>query len=119
LSYNDAGFLPIALNPSLTVAKGVDPKGGTWYEAGVAPKLTSGDLSVTVPVAAGWSSNSYFAGTGDGFSYAYASAGLAGEYRVTKSLALKGSVIGYTTDSKLQNKTNNFVTTSIGLSVDF
>lgn len=119
LAYNDQGLLPVSLNPSVSVAKDVNPGGGTWYEARVAPEFAAGGVKFSVPVATGWSSNSYYAGAQDNLSYAYATAGLAGEYEVAKNIKLKASVQGYTTDSKLSNRSNNFITTNVGVAVFF
>ncbi len=119
LAYNDQGLLPVSLNPSVSVAKDVNPGGGTWYEARVAPEFAAGGVKFSVPVATGWSSNSYYAGAQDNLSYAYATAGLAGEYEVAKNIKLKASVQGYTTDSKLSNRSSSFVATNVGFAVSF
>lgn len=120
VSVNDAGVLPVTLNPFVSFAKGVDPKGGCWYEAGVAPGKNLGKLEVTVPVAVGASSNNYYTtATNNGLKYNYASAGLAGVYHVTDNLSLKAAVTGYTTDSALANTSKNFVSTNVGVSVSF
>lgn len=120
LTFNDAGFLPVTLNPFVNFAKAVDPKGGNWYEAGVAPGKTFGKFEVSVPVAVGASSNSYYGGTpNQDLQYAYASAGLAGVYHVTDRLAVRASATGFTTDTKLANSSSSFVTTNVGLVVSF
>lgn len=120
LAFNDAGFLPLTLNPSVSFSKDVDPKGGTWYEAGIAPSKKLGKFEVSVPVAVGASSNSYYGYVSKDVHYAYASAGVAGTYHATNRLDLKASVTGYTTDSKLSNtSSSNFVSTNVGVAVSF
>jgi hypothetical protein len=119
VAFNDAGLLPFALNPSVSFQKDVDPQGGSWYEAGIAPGKNLGKLEVTVPVAVGASSNSYYTYSNRDLQYAYASVGVAGVYHVTDRLSLKGSVTGYTTDTKLANASTNFVSTNVGVAVSF
>lgn len=119
VSLNDAGLLPVTLNPYVSYAKGVDPKGGSWYEAGVAPGKNLGKLELTLPVAVGSSSNGYYGGVNRDLQYAYTSVGVAGTYRVTPRLAVRGSVTGYATDAVLANASNNFVSTNVGLVVSF
>lgn len=119
VSFNDAGLLPVTLKPYVAFQKDIDPKGGTWYEVGVAPGKNLGKLEVTVPVAVGASSNSYYTYSNKDLQYAYASAGLAGVYHVTNRLAVKASVVGYTTDAKLANSSKDFVSTNVGVSVSF
>lgn len=119
VAFNDAGLLPVTLNPTVSFQKDVDPQGGSWYEVGVAPGKKLGKLELTVPVAVGASSNSFYAYSKQDLGYAYASAGVAGVYRVTERLAVKASAVGYTTDSKLSNASANFVTTNVGVAVTF
>jgi hypothetical protein len=119
VALNDAGLLPVTLNPYVSYAKGVDPKGGSWYEAGVAPGKNLGKLELTVPVAVGSSSNGYYGAVSRDLQYAYTSVGVVGVYRVTPRLAVRGSVTGYATDTTLANASNNFVTTNVGLVVSF
>lgn len=119
VAFDDTGLLPVSLNPSVSVAKAVNPGGGTWYEARVAPSFGAGKIKFSVPVATGWSSNSYYTGAEENLSYAYVTAGLAGEIDLTSTVKIKGSVQGYTTDTKLSNRSNNFVTTNVGIAVSF
>lgn len=119
LAYTGNDVLPFDLNPSISAAKGTSANTGVWYETGVAPQFNFGSLLFTVPVAAGWSSNAYYAGMSQGVSYAYASAGITAELKITNNASIKASVVGYTTDSKLSNANSNFVNSSVGVSFAF
>jgi len=68
LDYNDADALgAFALHPHVTYLRELDGKTGTgdrrgnYYEAGIAPGLPVGPLTVTVPVTAGFGSNGFYA----------------------------------------------------------
>lgn len=119
VSFDDTGLLPIELRPSLTVEKGVDPKGGSWYELGVSPGKTYGKLALTVPVALGVGSNGYYSSADKDTHYAYATAGLNAAYQVTDRLSLKAGAAYYTTDSRLSNSSSSFVQTNLGVAVSF
>lgn len=117
---DDAGlFLPFGLNPYVDLGKGVSGNIGTRAEVGVRPKANLGKLEVALPVSAGWSYNGYYPGYSQNLKYAYTTVGVSGEYHLTNRLSLKGLVAGYATDSKLGNKSNNFVTSNVGVAVLF
>jgi hypothetical protein len=118
---DDTGLvLPFNLNPYVDLGKGVSGvNSGTRGEVGVNPRLLTGKLDVSLPVAAGWSYNSYYPGYPQSAKYAYTTVGLAGEYHVTNRFSVKGLVAAYNTDSKLGNKSNNFITTNVGVAVSF
>ena len=117
---DDAGLvLPFGLNPYVDLGKGVSSNTGTRAEVGLKPKLLSGKLDVSLPVAVGFSQNSYYQGYPQNAKYAYATVGVTGEYHLTDRLSVKGLVAGYNTDTKLGNKSNNFITTNLGVAVLF
>lgn len=118
---DDAGLaLPFGLNPYVDLGKGVSGvNDGTRTEVGISPKLLSGKLDLYLPVAVGWSYNSYYPGYPQNAKYAYTTVGIAGEYHVTQRLSVKGLIAGYNTDSKLGNQSNNFLTTNVGVAVSF
>jgi hypothetical protein len=118
---DDAGLLlPFNINPYVDLGKGVSGvNSGTRAEVGVNPRLRAGKLEVGLPVAVGWSYNSYYPGYPQNAKYAYATVGVSGEYHITERLSVKGLVAGYNTDSKLGNRSSNFVTTNVGVGVTF
>lgn len=121
LNFDDVGLgLPFALNPYVDFGKGVSGVNtGTRSEVGLSPRVTLGKLDVSLPMAVGWSYNSYYPGYPQNTKYAYTTVGVSGEYHVTERLSVKGLVAGYNTDSKLGNKSNNFITTNLGVAVSF
>lgn len=119
LSINDKGLLPLTLNPYVYTSHAVDPRGGYYYEVGVAPGKTFGKLDVTVPVTVGASSESYYVRSGKDVSYAFAGAGLSLVYPVTDRFSLKAGATFYTTDSRLSNSSANFVSSNAGVAVSF
>lgn len=117
---DDAGLLlPFGLNPYVDLGKGVSSNTGTRAEVGLRPKLVTGKLEVSLPVAVGVSQNTYYPGFPQNVEYAYTTVGVAGEYHVTDRLSLKGLVAGYNGNTKLGNNSNNFVTTNLGVAVSF
>lgn len=117
---NDAGLLlPFGVNPYIDLGKGVSANTGTRAEVGLRPKLLTGKLDVSLPVAVGMSHNAYYPGYEQNVRYAYTTVGLAGEYHLNDRLSVKGLVAGYNTDTKLGNGSNNFITTNIGVAVSF
>lgn len=117
---DDAGLiLPFSLNPYVDLGRGVSGNVGTRAEAGISPKVTLGKLDVSLPVAAGWSYNGYYPGYPQNAKYAYTTAGVAGEYHLTDRFSLKGLIAGYNTDTRLGNRSNNFITSNIGVAVTF
>jgi len=119
LALDDKGLLPLTLNPYVYASHAVDPRGGYYYEVGVAPGKSYGKLDVTVPVRVGASSENYYKSSGHNATYAFAGAGLAGTYHVTDRFALKAGVTYFTTDTRLGNASNSYVQSTAGVAVSF
>lgn len=119
VSFDDTGLLPLSLRPTLAFEKAVDPKGGNWYELSVSPGQTNGKWTVTVPLAVGVGSNSYYTSTDKDVHYAYASAGLSASYQVTDRFSVKAGSAYYNTDSKVGNSKNSFLSSNLGVAVSF
>lgn len=120
LLFNDEGLLPISLRPSVIVSKDTNPNGGVWYEASISPQAkVCKNLELTFPVALGLASEHYYGFAQPNLRYAYASAGVTGVYHITNRFDLKAGVTGYTTDTQLANRSKNFVSTNVGVSVSF
>lgn len=84
LGYNDSDALgSFSLQPYVWVEYEIDGKSGNgpdegfYYELGIAPSRTFGDLTVSVPVKLGLGSNDYYAGDE---SYGFASIGVTASY---------------------------------------
>ncbi len=85
LGYNDSDLLGAAsLQPYLWVEYEADGKsgngtgsGGFYYELGIQPSRSFGDLTVSVPVKLGLGSNDYYAGDE---TYGYSSIGVTASY---------------------------------------
>ena len=122
LTFNDEGLTPVALNPHVYVSSEADPRGatprGTYYEAGVTPSVTQGNLTASLPVTVGAGARGYYNTTDNGLNYGFASVGVNFVYTVTPGLALKAGATYYNTDSKV-NATSNFVTTTVGVAASF
>lgn len=120
LDLDDAGLLLAGgIHPYVDLGKGVSANTGTRAEAGIRPKFVAGKLDVAFPLAVGVSQSNYYSGYPQDVKYAYTTVGVSGEYHVTDRLSLKGLVAGYNTDTKLGNKSNNFITTNLGVAVLF
>lgn len=119
VSFDDSGLLPLTLNPYVHCSKDVDPNGGFYYEAGVAPGKKFGRLTASVPVAFGVSSSSYYGSANKNLEYAYTSVGLSLVYNLNDRLALKVSSTYFDTDKSLGNSSSSFVQNSAGVSVSF
>lgn len=119
--FDDSGlFLPFALNPSLSLGKRVSGKSGTRYELGIEPVLyEKGPVKVVLPAAVGASSSRYYNDSLREFFYGYAAVGVATTYKLSDKVSVTGTVAGYNTDAKLNNKTNNFISTQFGVGVSF
>ncbi len=86
LGYNDSDLLgAFALNPYVYVEFELEGKSGNgidegiYYEVGIAPGHSWGDLSVSVPIKVGFGSGEYYAGDE---GYGFFSAGLAASYKL-------------------------------------
>jgi hypothetical protein len=84
IGYNDSDMLgAFSLQPYLWVeyeADGISGNGtgeGLYYELGVSPSRTFGDLTVSLPIKLGLGSNGYYAGDE---TYGYASIGVTASY---------------------------------------
>jgi len=84
IGYNDADLLgAFSLQPYLWVEYEIDGKSGNgtdegfYYELGINPSRTFGDLTVSLPVKLGLGSNDYYAGDE---TYGFASIGVTASY---------------------------------------
>lgn len=87
LAIDDKDWLgPFSLQPYVYVEFELDGKSGNganqgvYYEAGIAPGYTVGNLTVSVPVKAGFGSSDYYAGDA---GFGFVSAGVSASYNLT------------------------------------
>jgi len=119
VALDDKGLLPVTLNPYVYTSRAVDPRGGYYYEVGVAPGKSFGKLDVAVPVTVGASSDNYYNLSGSSASYAFTGAGLTGTYHVTDRFTLKAGATYFTTDTRLGNASNSYIQSTAGVAVSF
>jgi hypothetical protein len=119
VSFNDEGLLPVTLNPYAYISQAFEPRGGTFYEAGVRPGVDLGKLKVGFPVSVGVGSNNYWTPSNSNYTYGFTSAGVSLVYDVTDRLAVRAGSTYFNTDKAVGNSSRNFVQNTAGVSVSF
>ena len=124
VDYADKGLFGLpALNPyanaffTTSGRVGNGPRGGNYYEVGIAPSTKVGATTVSLPVALGLGSRGYYASNDN---YGYTSVGLQSLTPLAERVDLRAGVTYTNSSNGINGPSNqNIWTTSVGLGVSF